>query len=40
MMIKHGRHIVLEIHEARKGFWAFFLMCFSEANWLGRESLL
>ena len=24
MIIKHGRHIFLEIHEVRKGTWAFF----------------
>ena len=25
MIIKHGRHIVREIHEVCKGLWAFFL---------------
>ena len=27
MIIKHGRHILAEIHEVRKGLWAFFLDC-------------
>ena len=27
MIIKHGRHIFGEIHEVRKGTWAFFLDC-------------
>ena len=27
MIIKHGRHIFGEIHEVRKGLWAFFLDC-------------
>ena len=28
MIIKHGRHIYCEIHEVRKGMWAFiFLDC-------------
>ena len=25
MVIKHGRHILGEIHEVRKGLWALFL---------------
>ena len=27
MIIKRGRHILGEIHEVRKGLWAFFLDC-------------
>ena len=27
MIIKHGRHIYEEIHEVRKGLWAFSLDC-------------
>ena len=27
MIIKHGRDIFGEIHEVRKGLWAFFLNC-------------
>ena len=27
MIIKHNQHIFWEIHEARKGMWAFFLDC-------------
>ena len=28
-----------EIHEVRKGLWAFFLDCaFLDADWLGRET--
>ena len=34
MIIKHGRHVFGEIHEMRKGLWAFFLDCFSNADWL------
>ena len=26
MIIKHGKHILGEIHEVRKGMWAFFLL--------------
>ena len=27
VIIKHGRYIFGEIHEMRKGLWAFFLDC-------------
>ena len=27
MIIKHGKHIFGQIHEVRKGLWAFFLDC-------------
>ena len=27
MIIKHGRYIFREIHQLRKGLWAFFLDC-------------
>ena len=38
MIIKHGRHILGEIHgEVRKGVWAFWL-CFLDADWLGRQT--
>ena len=38
MIIKHGRHIFGEIHEVRKGLWAFLSwMCFSDSDWLGRQ---
>ena len=39
MIIKHGRYIFGEIHEVRKGMWAFFsLLCFSDADWQQRNS--
>ena len=38
MVIKHGGHILGEIHEVRKGIWAFiFRLCFSDADWLARQ---
>ena len=36
MINKHGRYIFGEIHEVRKGLWAFFLDC--AADWLGRQT--
>ena len=37
MIIKHGRHILGEIHEVRKGLWAFFLMSFRMLiGWAGK----
>ena len=39
MIIKHGKHIFGKIHEIRKGLWAFFsLLCFSDADWLSRQT--
>ena len=39
MVIKHGRHILGEIHEVRKGLWALFLDCtFPDADWLSRQT--
>ena len=38
MIIKRGRYILGEIHEVRKGLWGFFLDCFSDADWLGRQT--
>ena len=37
MIIKHGRHF-LEIHEVRKGLWAFYLDCAFRMliGWLSR----
>ena len=38
-MIKHARHIFWEIHEVRKGLWAFFSwFCFSGADWLSKQT--
>ena len=38
----HGRHIfLLEIYEVRKGLWAlFFCLCVSDADWLGKQTLI
>ena len=33
MIIKSGR----EIHEARKGLWAFFLIVLRDADWLSER---
>ena len=48
MIIKPGRHFFyyflfyfyfLEIHEVRKGVWAFFLDCaFSDVDWVSRQT--
>ena len=39
MIIRHGRHIFVEIHEVRKGLWAFISwFCFSGADWLGWQT--
>ena len=39
LIIKHDRHIFWEIHEVRRGMWAFFsLLCFSDADWLCRRN--
>ena len=39
MIIKHGRQMFWEIHEVRKGLWAFFfLVVFFDADWLGRQT--
>ena len=39
MIIKRGRYILGEIHEVRKGLWAFCpRLCFSDADWLGRQT--
>ena len=35
MVIKHGRHVFGEIHEVRKGLWAFFLTAFRMLIGLG-----
>ena len=42
MIIKHGRHIFWgEIYEVRKGLWAlFFCLCVSDADWLGKQTLI
>ena len=39
MIIKHGRHIVGEICEMRKGIWASGL-CYSYADWLRRQTAI
>ena len=37
MIIKHGRHVFGEIHEVRKGLWAFFLTAFRMLiGWAGK----
>ena len=38
MIIKHGRHFGWEMHEVRKGIWAFFLGCASRMliGWAGK----
>ena len=39
MIIKHDRHILGEIHEVRKGTWAFISwLCFSGADWLREQT--
>ena len=40
MIIKHDRRIFREVHEARKGLWVFSWLCFSDADWLGRKTLI
>ena len=44
MNIKHGRRIFGEIHEVRKGLWAFLFVCLwaclSDADWLDRQTLI
>ena len=37
MIIKHERHIFWEIHEMRKGLWAFFLIVLF-ARWLAEQA--
>ena len=42
MIIKHGRQIFWEIHEVRKDVCGLFFswLCFSDADWLGRQTLI
>ena len=40
LIIKHGRHTCWEIHEVRKGIWAFSSwLCFSDTDWMGSDHM-
>ena len=38
MIIKHGRHIVLEVYKVRKGLWVFFFLIVLLRCWLAGQT--